>query len=119
MHQVHLNVINLKSGKMPMGMPSDQFDKYMKGDVTGWTAYLALEKVLKSWYELSGEEYAEWLYTSLMSDPALMIDWANSLEEAIQERGENNTEQTDNTKFPLPQDFIDRHRKDRSSEKNK
>lgn len=69
-----------------MAMSNEQFDKYMQGDVTGWTAYLALEKVLKRWYELSGEEYAEWLYTSLRSDPALMID----LQEAIEERGEGN-----------------------------
>lgn len=96
-------------------MYMNDFHKIMKSNVTGWTAYLALQRVLMRWYEVSGEEYAEWLYTSLMSDPALMIDWANSLEEAIQERGENNTEQTDNTKFPLPQEFIDRHRKDRSS----
>lgn len=71
-----------------MAMPD--FDKYMEGNVTGWTAYLALEKVLERWYKLTGNEYAEWLYTSLQSDPALMIDWARSLKEAIEERGENN-----------------------------
>jgi hypothetical protein len=74
-----------------MAMPD--FDKYMKGNVTGWTAYLALEKVLERWYKISSEPYAEWLYTSLRSDPALMQDWALSLKEAIEERGKGNTEQ--------------------------
>ncbi len=73
-----------------MALTSEQFDKCMKGDVTGWTAYLALEKVLERWYKISKEPYAEWLYTSLRSDPALQVDWAICLTEAIKERGEGN-----------------------------
>lgn len=87
----------------------NDFDKVMKGNVTGWTAYLALQRVLMRWYEISGEEYAEWLYQALMTDPALMQDWADSLKEAIEERGENNTEQADNTKFPLPEEFLKKY----------
>jgi hypothetical protein len=73
-----------------MGMKQEQFDKLMEGDITGWTAYLALEKVLKGWYELTGNEYAEWLYTNLRCDTALMVDWAKAMKEAIEERGEGN-----------------------------
>ena len=67
-----------------MAMPD--FFEYMEGDVTGWTSYLALEKVLERWYKLTGNEYAEWLYTSLKTDPAVMEDWALSLKEAIEEK---------------------------------
>lgn len=72
-------------------MSAPDLNKYMEGNITGWTAYLALEKVLKRWYEISGEPYAEWLYTSLRSDPALKIDWADAMREAIEERGEGNS----------------------------
>jgi|GEM_PF-4497987 len=82
-----------------MAMPD--FDKYMEGDITGWTSYLALEKVLERWYKLSKEPYAEWLYTSLRTDPALMIDWARSLKEAIEERGKGNREELKPEPIPL------------------
>lgn len=86
------------------------FDKVMKGNVTGWTAYLALQRVLMRWYEISGEEYAEWLASCLMTDPALQDDWADSLREAIEERGENNTSQAYWTERPLPEEFLKRYR---------
>jgi hypothetical protein len=75
-----------------MGMPNADFDKYMEGDITGYTALLALEKVLKRWHEISKEPYAEWLYTSLRTDPALQVDWAKAMQEAITERGIGNRE---------------------------
>ncbi len=90
----------------------NDFDKVMKGNVTGWTAYLALQRVLMRWCEISGNEYAEWLYQSLMTDPALMDDWADSLKEAIEERGEGNASQAFNTKFPLPEEFLKKYRKE-------
>lgn len=88
----------------------DKFTKVMTGNVTGWTAYLALQRVLMRWYEISGEEYADWLSSCLMTDPALMEDWANSLEEAIEERGENNITQTHGTQRPLPEEFLKMYR---------
>ena len=73
-------------------MAEEGIYKTLESDVTGWTSYLALEKVLKKWHEKTGVEYVEWLYQSLRTDPALIEDWAVSLEEAIKERGEGNRE---------------------------
>lgn len=96
------------------------FDKVMKGNVTGWTAYLALQRVLMRWHVISGNEYAEWLFQCLMSDPALMEDWCNSLEEAIEERGENNVTQAYDTERPLPEEFLKVYReRDRKRQEQK
>ena len=95
------------------------FDKYMKGDVTGWTSYLALQRVLMRWHAISGNEYAEWLYTSLMTDPALMEDWALSLKEAIEERGEHNQEQAFDTEFPTSYKKPTKEEMDIAREKSK
>jgi predicted nucleic acid-binding Zn ribbon protein len=99
----------------------DDFDRVMKGNVTGWTAYIALQRVLMRWHEISGNEYAEWLASCLMTDPALMEDWALSLEEAIDERGDNNTTQPYGTQRPLPEDFVKkcRERRKKMLEQNK
>jgi hypothetical protein len=99
----------------------DDFNKVMKGNVTGWTAYLALQRVLMRWHEISGNEYVEWLASCLPTDPALMEDWANSLAEAIDERGENNTSQAYWTERPLPEEFVKRYqeRRKKRAEENK
>ncbi len=99
----------------------DDFDRVMKGNVTGWTAYMALQRVLMRWSEMTGNEYTEWLASCLATDPALQEDWALSLEEAIEERGENNTTQMHGTQRPLPEDFVIKcraKRKKMAEEKN-
>lgn len=97
----------------------NDFDKVMKGNVTGWTAYMALQRVLMRWHEISGSEYAEWLASCLATDPALMEDWMLSLEEAIDERGENNTTQMHGTQRPLPEAFLKMYRERHKREAEK
>lgn len=61
-------------------------DEWLGRSMTGWDAYLALEKVLLRWHILSGEEYAAWLASSLRGDSALMDDWARAVKSALRER---------------------------------
>jgi hypothetical protein len=71
-------------------MENNEFWDIMQTEITGCTAYLALEKVLVRWAKISGEDYPQWLAESLHCDQALQDDWAQSLKEAIAEHGAKN-----------------------------
>lgn len=61
---------------------------YMSERLTGVEAYRALYLCLTRWYNLTKNEYVEWLISNLDCDPALMGDWEESLKEMIEERKE-------------------------------
>lgn len=58
----------------------------MKKMMTGAEAYRVAKFFLLECYFTSKNEYALWLATALESDPALMGDWADAIEEMLKER---------------------------------
>jgi hypothetical protein len=60
-------------------------NEYLEKSVSGWTSYYALERFLFKCYNVSGNEYVQWIAECLRSDPAFMEDWALSLKEADEE----------------------------------
>lgn len=76
--------------------------KFFKKTMTGAEAYRAVRFFLLECYRTSDNEYAYWLANALDTDPALVGDWEDAIEEMLEERDEFGNEKLINRAENLP-----------------
>jgi hypothetical protein len=70
--------------------------------MTGAEAYRTAMLFIKKCAEVSGDEYADFLWRCLDTDPALMGDWDDCIQEVLRDREEVGNKKLVNAGWPIP-----------------